>query len=126
MTQCPKPPAPPAGLRRRGRGRQFWDEITSVLELDIRDGLILGESCRATDRLDALDRAIRRDGELLPDGRVNPALTAAVKLQITLARLLAALRLPEDLSNPAARPQRRGVRGIYHDDGGLRVVGGGR
>jgi hypothetical protein len=33
---------------------------------------------------------------------------------ITLARLVTAMRLPEDLSAPSRRSQRRGARGVYH------------
>jgi hypothetical protein len=73
------------------------------------------------DRLDAIDRRLRRAGLALPDGRPNPLLGEGRLQQQTLARLVVALGLPSDLSEPERRPQRRGVRGAYRPR--LSVVG---
>lgn len=115
-----KTPLPPTNLRRGGRGRGLWREITSVLDLDGRDLALLTETARCVDQLDQLDALAARDGPLTPDGRVNPVIIEARQQRVALARLIAALRLPEDLSQPDRRPQHRGVRGVY---GGLRAVG---
>jgi hypothetical protein len=70
------------------------------------------EACRTVDRLDLRDVVIRKR-PVLPDGRVAPALVEARQQQLVLARLIASLRLPEDLNEPQ-RPQRRGAsRGVY-------------
>jgi len=102
----------PKGLSKGGAG--LWDEVVKHLELDRQEQQLLLEACRVTDRLDALDSVIRKKGPVLPDGRPLPALTEARQQQLVLARLIASLRLPEDLSQPERRPQRRGSsRGIY-------------
>jgi hypothetical protein len=105
---------PPRDLAKNGRGRRLWREVVAVLDLDGRDVALLHEAGRLLDRLDALDTAVRESGPLLPDGRVVPALVESRQGALALARVLAAMRLPEDLANPVVRPQRRGgVRGPY-------------
>jgi hypothetical protein len=108
----------PSDLKPRGRGRKLWLEVTDALELDSRDGVQLHEACRIADRLDDLDAHIRRYGSFTPDGRISPAAIEARQQAIALSRVIAALRLPEDLAE-AERPQRRvGVRGFYSVKGG--------
>ena len=71
-------------------------------------------ACRAADRLDALER----EAAVTPfvvDGARGPA-THPVHVEVRqaavlLARLLAALRLPDEATG--RRPQRRQVRGTY-------------
>ncbi len=71
---------------------------------------MLREAARTVDQLDALDDVVRRDGVMLVD-RVHPAVVEARQLRLTLARLIASLRLPDEVDE---RPQRRGgARGIY-------------
>ena len=82
--------------------------------MDGRDAAMLIEACRTLDQLDELDALQRKLGTLTADGRVAPHVVEARLQRIALARILAALRLPEDLSAPVVRPQRRtGGRGIY-------------
>ena len=110
-------PRPPASLKRLGRGRQLWGVVTEALELDGRDVAMLHEACRTLDLLDELDGLRRIHGSLTPDGRIAPYIVEARQQRISLARILAAMRLPEDLSNPVVRPQgRAGVRGFYSMD----------
>jgi hypothetical protein len=104
--------ATPIGLRKGGQA--LWTAITEAVGLDERDAALLLEACRVRDRLDAIDRRLRRTGLALPDGRPNPLLAEARQQQQTLARLIVAMGLPADLSEPERRPQRRGVRGVYH------------
>jgi len=79
---------------------------------------LLIEACRTADQLDLLDQAIAVD-RMLVDGKAHPALVEARQQRTTLTRLLASMRLPEDLQRPETRPQRRGAaRGSY-----LRSVG---
>jgi len=88
-------------------------------ELEEHEQALLVEAGRTIDALEALDVLVRRDGPVVasPQGeRANPALTEARAQRITLARLLAALRLPagdEDEGADSRRPQRRGPRGVY-------------
>jgi hypothetical protein len=62
------------------------------------------------DRIEALDKAVTRDGVLL-DGKAHPALVESRLQRVTLGRLVAALRLPDRQDQ---KPQRRGAfRGTY-------------
>lgn len=111
MSEREQPSNPPRALRKGGK--RLWAAITEAVTLDVRDQVLVLEAARVVDRLDGLDRVIRKRGLVLPDGRPHPALAEARQQQITLARLVAALRLPEDLADPTRRPQRRSVRGAY-------------
>jgi hypothetical protein len=101
------------------RGEALKAAVLDVLDLDAHELALLDEAGRVADRLDALEAALARDGLLLPDRRPHPALVEARQQAITLARLIAALRLPDDIG-AAERPQRRGPRGVYSP---LRLVG---
>ena len=113
MTNEVQPPAaPPKGLRKKGK--ELWLAVVTALQLDQRDVALLREAARVTDRLDTLDGIVRKEGAMGVDGKVHPALVEARQQEICLARLLVAMRLPEDLSEPShGRPQRRGTRGFY-------------
>jgi hypothetical protein len=106
------PLKPPGELQKSGR--EMWAAVHQRLDLDRHEQQVLLEACRVADRLDALAAAIRKHGVLLPNGDAVGALVEARQQQITLARLIASLRLPEDLNEPTRRPQRRGAaRGTY-------------
>ena len=111
-------PKLPAGLR--SRGKKFWLTVNADLELEVHELELLGEACRTLDRLDSLDRSVRKDGAVGKDGKVSPALVEARHQQITLARVLAALRLPDDFAEADHRPQRRAARGVYRKPTPLR------
>lgn len=107
-------PKPPADLAVRGRGRALWKSITEQLELEPHETSLVHAAARVLDRLDELDALITAQGMLLPDGRVHPAVVEARLQGVAYSRLIASLRLPEDLAEPHRRPQRRGAsRGIY-------------
>ena len=91
----------------------MWESITEHIDLDRHEQQLLLEACRVADRLDALAADIRKRGTVLGNGDTHPALRETREQQIVLARLVAALRLPEDLRTGARRPQRRATRGIY-------------
>lgn len=75
---------------------------------------LLHEACRASDRCDALDRALRAQGVVVRGGTPNPMLRESREQAITLARLITAMRLPDDLREPEGRrSQRRGTRGVH-------------
>jgi hypothetical protein len=107
-------PAAPTGSKAPGRA--LWDAVLREYELDAHELLLLTQACRTADQLEALDAAVRRDGVLQesPQGtRAHPALVEARQQRLTLARLLAALRLPlgaeGDEQGNARQPQRRGA-----------------
>jgi hypothetical protein len=104
----------PVGLA--AAGRKLWTSVTGDYVLDEHESRLLLEACRTVDLLDGLEEAVRRDGPLLssPQGqRAHPAAVEARQQRITLARLLAALRLPDE--EAAGRPGHRpaGARGVY-------------
>lgn len=104
-------PAPP-GLSPAGQ--RLWRELARHLDFDEHERRVLLEACRCADRLERLDQAIRTAPLLDAEGKVSPLMVEARQQQVVLAKLLASLRLPEDLDNPRQRPQRRsGSRGIY-------------
>ncbi len=112
------PERPPPSTR--APGRRLWSSVLDDYELDEHELALLREAVRTVDLLDLLDAEERDDGPMVdtPHGRKpHPAAVEARQQRITLARLLAALRLPagEDGDQQAgARPQRRvGVRGAY-------------
>lgn len=106
----------PNGLK--ASGRRMWKAVTGALVLDEHERSLLLQACRTADHLDALEDAITADGVVV-DGKAHPALVEARQQRVVLTRLVASLRLPEDLQRPETRPQRRGAaRGAY-----LRAVG---
>jgi len=111
-------PIPPEALG--AAGGKLWAAVHTAYELDVHEELLLLEACRCADVLDRLDELVRRHGLVSssPQGeRVHPALVEARQQQLTLTRLLAALRLPED--EAGLRPQQRGAaRGAYMIRGG--------
>ena len=110
MNTTYKAPSAPADLKRSGR--ELWSELLRHLVLDAHELRLLHEAGRAADRCDELARELARQGFVLPNGRPNPLLRETREQEITLARLITALRLPADLSE-GPRPQRRGLRGVY-------------
>ena len=115
-------PKTPPGLN--AAGRRLWRDALADYEFDTHEELLLLQACRCADRLDRL--AVEAEGNPVTvvnakgDQVPHPALTESRQQSITLARLLAALRLPagED-GGVLSRPQRRGgARGVY----GVRAV----
>lgn len=111
-------PTPPKGTK--AAGRRLWASVADVYELEEHELALLVQACRTVDLLDALQAEVDAAGVtvLSPQGeRTHPAVVELRQQRIALARLLAALRLPqgaEDDRQASARPQRRvGVRGLY-------------
>lgn len=103
-------------------GRELWKGITGVHEEDLDAGqqVQLLEACRAKDRLDKLDELLRGDIEMWArlthrlqtqdyELKIDAALTQANATANLMKQLIAALRLPDEVSGK--RPQRRGPRG---------------
>lgn len=116
-------PKPPTGLKRSGRA--LWRALLDDYELDEHERATLLQACRTADHLDALARLIESEGILSDSSqgtRVHPALVEHRQQAVTLARLLAALRIPanETEDAPSGRTQRRsGVKGVYAIGGDL-------
>ena len=86
----------PNGLK--AAGRRLWLAALENYEFDVHEELLLLQACRTADRLDRLAieaeandvTTANRFGELV----AHPALIESRQQSITLARLLAALRMP--------------------------------
>jgi hypothetical protein len=123
MPSEPKPPAPPDAPKGIGpRAAALWADVVAEWMLDEHELILLDEAVRTVDMLDRLAAIVAADGPVI-DGKAglkaHPALVESRQLRITLARLLAALRLPDgDVGDDQRRQRRVGVRGVY----GLRAV----
>jgi hypothetical protein len=90
----------------------LWADVVDRFELDEAESVLLHEAARTADVLDVLAAEVRQLGPMAGD-RLHPAVVEAREQRLCLARLIAALRLPEDEPD-AGRPQRRGgPRGVY-------------
>jgi hypothetical protein len=106
----------PDGLR--AGGLELWRGVTEVHDLDVTQRAQLVEACRAKDRLDQLDGLLRGDIDVWAtvytsdagaDLVIDRALDKANTTANLMKQLLAALRLPDEVSGK--RPQFRGPRG---------------
>jgi hypothetical protein len=97
-------------------GAKLWRETLSRYCFEEHELRMLREAVRTTDELDALAAVVAAEGVTI-GAKVHPALIEARQLRLVLARLIAALRIPnedDDHSTGGRRPQRRGgPRGIY-------------
>lgn len=115
-------PKAPSGLA--ATGRRLWRAALADYELDVHEELLLLQACRCADRLDRLETEASTGPVTVTnykgDQVAHPAMVEARQQSITLARLLAALRMPAgEEGGQLARPQRRGgARGAY----GVRAV----
>lgn len=108
----------------RARGKAFHDAVLAELLLEPHEQALLIEASRCLDRLQALHEIVESIGYLLPDGRIQPAVTEARLQGVTFARLVASLRLPDDFqAQHLDRGQRRGgARGTYVPKATLREL----
>lgn len=99
----------PTGLK--AGGRKLWKSVTDDYELGEHELSILLEASRTVDALDELQRIVRDEGvtNVSPQGvRAHPALVEARQQRVTLAKLVASLRIPLEDDQEATRlPQKR-------------------
>jgi hypothetical protein len=122
--------APKAPARLGARGRRLWREITDSYDLADKPAelVMLEEACRIADRLEKLDEILSgevdtwmhlqlpREGSDMIRVVVDGALAEARQQANQLKQLVAALRLPDEVSGK--RPQQRGgARGAYQSKG---------
>ncbi|MGH3117183.1 MAG: hypothetical protein ACRDQ2_08725 [Gaiellales bacterium] len=90
-----KPKAPPAGLHRRGR--ELWRWLFKF-QPEPHEMLQVLEACRIADRLEELDRTLRREGLSAENskGEAVPhwALVESRLQVVALARVINSLRIP--------------------------------
>lgn len=106
-------PRPPADLG--ARGKTLWKRLLALHPLmpePDRDTAV--QACRTADLLDRLDVIVRTSEPMVEDDRgglkTHPAVVEQRQQSLTLSRLLAALRLPDEKTGD--KPQRRQVRGV--------------
>ena len=102
------PPRPPKGLQ--APGRRLYREITGRFELDAAESAILVQACRTADSLEALQGVLDAAGVTDAKGRPSLVLGELRQQRLVLARLIAAMRIPDE---EGVRPQRRQIRGVY-------------
>ena len=105
----------PANLK--AGGKRLWKAITDEFELGQHELSVLLEASRTVDALEALEKIVRAEGvtHQSPQGvRAHPALVEARQQRVTLAKLVASLRIPlEDEQEANRMPQQRsGVRAL--------------
>jgi hypothetical protein len=99
---------PPEGAGTAGA--RLWHAVLDEHELAEHELALLREAVRTVDQLDALAEVLNEEG-VMTGAKVHPALVESRQLRLTLARLLGALRVPDEAD---VRPQRRtGVRQPY-------------
>ncbi|MGB9308763.1 MAG: terminase, partial [Mycobacterium sp.] len=90
---------PSAPLDLREAGRRLWEKTLAEIEFQPHELELLGETCRTLDAVRLLQNQLDADGviDISPQGRrVHPALPELRQQRIVLARLLAALQIPDD------------------------------
>ncbi len=117
------PPIPRPPKAAKAEGRRLWRAVLADYELEEHELALLRQAVAAADHCTALRDIVEQDGPIVasPQGdKAHPALVELRQQQVTLARLLAALRVPlgEEGSgaktSPSPRLQRRsGARGVY-------------
>ena len=128
-------PSPPAFLSEPAEAL-WWGVLAGEgedhdgYELESHELVLLREACRAQTRLDQLAHVIDVEGTTTTGSKgqtvTHPALSEARQTQLTLARLIAALRMPQGEDDGRrstvtadGRPQHRGgPRGLYSIAGG--------
>lgn len=119
----PRRPRAPAGLRTAGR--RLWRQMVDVYELDPSEQTALESACRTADELADLQAVLAEVSTPTVAGskgqtRVHPLYAEVRQHRLALARLLAAIDLPDDAAGAGASRsaagralarQRWGVRG---------------
>lgn len=101
-------------------GRSLWNAIDSAHDLNAVQRVQLEEACRAKDRLDRLDQILSGDMDVWAylthdlrtesyELKIDAALTQANATANLMKQLIAALRLPDEVTGK--KPQYRGPRG---------------
>lgn len=109
------PPRAPRGLK--AGGKRLWRAVSEEFELGEHELSVLLQACRTLDALDELERIVVAEGVThdSPQGvRAHPALVEARQQRVTLAKLVASLRIPLDDDQQVGRlPQQRvGIRAV--------------
>jgi hypothetical protein len=95
-------PRPPSDLKAGTRGARFWRAVVAEFEPSPVELELLGEACRTLNELDALRRAVAKDGATVGGSRgqtrTHPGLVELRQGRAELRRLLDALAIPVPLA----------------------------
>lgn len=105
---------PPAGLS--AAARKLWTATTTEYDLAEHELALLEKACRTADIVSTLESIVEKEGAVVssPQGsKAHPALVEGRQQRLAFARLVAALRIPDDDQTGGERKQHRAVRGVY-------------
>ncbi|WP_411733479.1 terminase [Paeniglutamicibacter sp.] len=109
MTTGKTPRMPP---NLNAGGKKMWRSVVEDYDLGPHELTLLLQVVRAVDALDALESVVRAEGVTVttPQGvKAHPALVESRMQAITLAKLVASLRLPLEEDEEAGRTVQRRV-----------------
>lgn len=107
------------------RGQTLWRSLSQEFEFSDADRELLAEACRCADEVEALTEVIDSHGRMIIGSMgqliANPAIAERRQQQVTLQRMLKALRLTDRQSvkvgksemNRSKRSAGSGVRGRF-------------
>ncbi len=101
-------------------GLQLMQELSDTFDFDPQEMALLRLIAAQLDRIAELDAIVAREGVVIhgtQGERLHPAATESRQLSLSVARLIATLRLPlgdDDEAGSERLPQRRtAARGVY-------------
>jgi hypothetical protein len=102
-------------VEKQSPGQHLVAEILAEMEAagvvpDAKEEALLATACQIVDRLDALERIIERDGELVVGAgglmRVHPAIPEHRQLAVSLPKVLAGIVVGDSTSGAAKNPDK--------------------
>jgi hypothetical protein len=100
--------------KKSSPGAALAASVAGSFQLEHHERVILAQACEVLDLVTSLQEVVAREGPLVTtaagDVRVHPAAVELRLERLVLARLLAALRVPDEAGK---RPQERPPRGPY-------------
>ena len=94
----------PAPVGLGDAGRELWEQVASVYEVDAHERPLLAEACRLADRCAQLEESIEEHG-LTVEGstgqpRLHPAVAEVRQTRVALTRVLGAIAFPNEEGVP--------------------------
>lgn len=104
----------PEGLGRAGTA--LYSDVSGRFELAGHELELLAQAARTADLCEVLEALVAHEGPVVRTAsgtpRVNPVVVELRQQRVTLSRIVAALRVPDD-PDAGERKQRRSARGAY-------------
>lgn len=107
----------PAPAKLSAAARKLWKATVEDFALAEHELALLEKACRTLDVISDLEAIAAKEGAIIPSpqgSKAHPALVECRQQRLAFARLIAALRIPDDdVGEGRARKQHRGIRGVY-------------